>query len=143
MRGLLAGGAPVTRIRMTAAQFAGMGKPAKLNARLGARGRRVPGEMNGTETRYSVELEGRKRLGEIEWYAFEAITFKLGKDCRYTPDFIVMLPDGLLEAHEVKGRWEDDALVKVRVAAAMFPFRFVALEAQPKKLGGGFKTREF
>jgi len=35
--------------------------------------------------------------------------------------------DGALEAHEVKGRWTDDALVKIRVAAEKFPFAFIAI----------------
>ena len=54
---------------------------------------------------------------------------------RYTPDFLVLAGDGVLECHEVKGgkyvegrlvAWQmDDARVKCRVAARLFPFRFV------------------
>jgi len=32
-----------------------------------------------------------------------------------------------MEMHEVKGFWQDDARVKVKVAASLYPFRFVAL----------------
>jgi hypothetical protein len=30
-----------------------------------------------------------------------------------------MLADGQLQAHEVKGHWEDDARVKIKVAASL------------------------
>lgn len=81
-------------------------------------------QMNKTEARYAALLEIRKRVGEIAWYAFEGITLKLGEDCRYTPDFAVMLTCGEMEMHETKGFFRDDAKVKIKVAAKMFPFRF-------------------
>lgn len=109
-----------------------------------ARGkRRAPGTMNKTEAAYAAHLEGLKILEQIVWYVFEAITFKLAKDCRYTPDFLVMLPTGLLEVHEVKAFWADDARVKIKVAAEKFPFRFVAIRKRAKKDGGGWAVEEF
>ena len=39
----------------------------------------------------------------------------------------------------MKGHWEDDARVKIKVAAAMFPFTFIAVFAAPKKDGGGWR----
>lgn len=109
-----------------------------------ARGRHKPGVMNSTEAAYALVLEARKLAGnDILWYAFEALTLKLATDTRYTPDFFVMRSDGLLECHEVKGFWEGDALVKIKVAAEKFPFRFLAIHKLPKKDGGGWKTTEF
>lgn len=109
-----------------------------------ARGTHTPGCMNGTETEYAALLEFRKRAGDIKWYAFEAITLKLADSLRYTPDFMVMLPDGSFEFHETKGFWQDDALVKIKVAADKFPFfRFIAIQKVRKKDGGGWKEREF
>lgn len=35
----------------------------------------------------------------------------------YSPDFIVPALD-CIEVHEVKGHWEDDARVKIKVAAS-------------------------
>jgi hypothetical protein len=99
--------------------------------------------MNKTEQKYAFELETRRTAGEIEWYAFEAITLKLAADTRYTPDFVVMRHDAEMEFHEVKGHWEDDAKVKIKVAAEKFPFRFIAVSALPKKDGGGFKETDF
>lgn len=100
--------------------------------------------MNGLEKRYAEELDARRICGQILGYWFEAFTFKLAKGTRYTPDFVLMLPDGTLEAHEVKGgHWEDDARVKIKVAAELFPLRFVAVQAIPKREGGGWKLEEF
>lgn len=113
----------------------------KWNAR--ARGRRKPGEMNKTEAAYAEHLRALQLAGEIEWFAYEAMKFKLAKNTFYTPDFIVMLADGALEAHEVKGFWEDDARVKVKVASDTFPIRFVALKPISKKNGGGWCVEEF
>jgi hypothetical protein len=51
----------------------------------------------------------------------QVITLKLADDCRYTPDFVVIL-DGKLVAYETKGFMRDDALVKLKVAARTFPW---------------------
>jgi hypothetical protein len=108
-----------------------------------ARGVHKPGILNATEERYATHLELLKRAGEVEWYAFEAVTLKLAKDTRYTPDFFVMRPGGWLECHEVKGFFREDAKVKMKVAAANFPFRFIAVRAQLKRDGGGWSYEEF
>jgi hypothetical protein len=51
-----------------------------------------------------------------------------------------MSADGLLELHEVKGGpWQDDARVKIKVAAALYPFRFIAIRAR----AGGWEREEF
>jgi hypothetical protein len=114
-----------------------------LNRRTLALGRLKPGVQNRTEAEYAALLESRKIAGEIAWYAFEGVTFKLAADTRYTPDFAVMLADGRMEMHEVKGFWRDDAKIKIKVAAEMFPFRFVALKKRSKKSGGGWDVEEF
>ena len=99
--------------------------------------------MNKTEARYSAHLEMLRSANEIAWYKYEALKFRLADKTFYTPDFVVMLPDGVIEIHEVKGYWEDDARVKIKVAAETFPFQFIAITEQPKKLGGGYKVEEF
>ena len=114
----------------------------------GIRGRgrtvkRVSGEMNGTESAYAIHLDILKDRREILDYWFERFTFKLADGCRYTPDFVVQMADGIIEVHEVKGHWEDDALVKIKVAAEMFPFRFLAVQKIAQKAGGGWSVREF
>ena len=55
-----------------------------------------------------------------------------------------MLNDGTLEAHEVKGGfWEDKARTKIKIAAEMYPFRFMAAKQRAKKLGGGWQYEVF
>lgn len=89
-----------------------------------------PQKMNGTEEKYAWVLELQKRAGGILDYGFNEITLRLGDDCRYTPDFWVLPLSGIFELHEVKGFFRDDAKVKIKVAAAKYPFifRLVRLE---------------
>lgn len=108
-----------------------------------AHGVHKAGVMNGTEQAYEALLKARQQAGDIAWYAFEAITLKLADDTRFTPDFFVMRGDLTFEAHECKGRWEDDALVKIKVAAKLFPIRFLAAMKLSKQAGGGWKVTEF
>jgi hypothetical protein len=108
-----------------------------------AKGRTRKVGMNKTEAAYDAHLDLRQRVGEIQWRRFEGWKFKLADLTWYTPDFAVMLADGSLEAHEVKGFWEDDARVKIKVAAEMYPVRFVAVKAVAKKHGGGWKEEDF
>ena len=113
---------------------------AKFNRHGRGTKRKLLGEMNKVEAAYADHLESLLKAGEIAWYRFEAWTFKLAPDTRFTPDFIVMLADGMFEAHEVKGGkkkkvngvatgertfWiEEDAKLKIKVAAEMMPLRF-------------------
>ena len=108
-----------------------------------ALGRLRPGQMNKTEAAYARHLESRMLAGEILWSKFEGIKLKLAPMTTYTPDFVVMAADGSLECHEVKGHWQDDARVKIKIAAEMFPFRFIAARPEAKKRGGGWKFEEF
>lgn len=105
--------------------------------------RKERGVMNKTETAYAAHLEGIKTLGAIEWFDYEAVTFRIAKDVRYTPDFLVMKNDGVLECHEVKGFWAPQDKVRIRTAAEKFPFRFVAFRKRSKKDGGGWEETEF
>lgn len=92
------------------------------------RTRHTPGQMNKTEAAYAQHLEERKRTGEIEDYWFEPWKFRLANRTYYSPDFVVMMPGGELEIHELKGWMEDDAAVKLKVTAAMywlFPVRVI------------------
>lgn len=111
-----------------------------------ARGRkpRIPGQMNKTEQAYNDHLLLLYKAGEILCFSFEAIKLRLAPNTFYTPDFLVMQNDCSLEFHEVKGHWEDDARVKVKVAADKYPmFRFLAVKALPKKQGGGWEIEGF
>ena len=108
-----------------------------------ALGRLKVGQMNKTEAAYGHHLQQLQTAGEILWHAFEGVKLRLADNTFYTPDFAVMRADGQLEMHEVKGFWQDDARVKIKVAASMYPFKFIALKAKPKKDGGGWAVEEF
>lgn len=115
-------------------------KPANRSFALG---RLKTGQMNKTEQAYHDRLELLRRAGEIQWFKFEGIKLRLADNTTYTADFAVMAADGTLELHEVKGFWQDDARVKIKVAAELYPFRFIAVRVKPKKDGGGWATEEF
>lgn len=102
-------------------------------------GRLRTGEMNQTERRYSQHLELQKAAGEVIWWAFEPVNLRLGAKCFYSVDFLVLVRDGRLQAHECKGKWEDDALVKIKVAAEKFPFEFIAV----RWIKGAWEYRHF
>lgn len=106
-------------------------------------GRLKQGQMNKTELAYDAHLSLLQHAGEICWRKFEAIRLRLADNTFYTPDFLVMGRDGVLECHEVKGRWQDDARVKIKVAADQYPFRFLAIQVKPKRLGGGWQIERF
>ena len=108
-----------------------------------ALGRLPVGTLNKAELAYQNELERQKGLGEVLWYRFEGLKLRLADKTFYTPDFAVMIANGTLEMREVKGFWTDDAKVKIKVAAAMYPFRFIAVRPEAKKRGGGWKIEEF
>lgn len=95
--------------------------------------------MNRAEKAYAERLATRHFAGEILRSEFEPERLRLshssikgGQSAWYTPDFRVILPDGTIEFHEVKGRWEEAAKVRIRVAADQHPYRFVVVRV----LGG-------
>lgn len=94
------------------------------------------GEMNKTEALYAAHLERLKQLSIIADFRFECVKLRLADKTFYTPDFMVIKPDGTLEMHEVKGYWEDDARVKIKVAAGEFPFVFVAVKRNARTSDG-------
>ena len=109
-----------------------------------ALGRLPKGVMNQTEKAYAQYLDLQKKAGEILDYRFEQVRFSMASNTSYTPDFLVINKDCEVELHEVKGRWEDDARVKIKVAQRQNPwFKFVAVMKKPKKDGGGWAFEEF
>ncbi len=92
-------------------------------------------KLNKTERAYLQFL----RIGGTRLVGIQNITFKLGDDCRYTPDFNHLNQDEHLVFSEVKGFMRDDALVKLKVAARQFPiFKFVLV----RKNGTGWDITE-
>lgn len=108
-----------------------------------ALGRLPVGKMNKTEAAYDAYLWTQRHAGEVLWHKFEAMKLRLADNTFYTPDFMVLLTSGFIEVHEVKGFWEDDARVKIKVAASIYPFKFIAVTVRAKKRGGGWDREEF
>ena len=109
-----------------------------------AQSKKKPRGPNSWERAYALELEARKQAGEILWYGFEKITLKLAHDCRFTPDFAVMVQQKdatgawreWLQLHEVKGHLRDDARDKFVIAAEMFSWAEFLMYR--KRKGGGW-----
>ena len=109
-----------------------------------ALGRLKTGQKNKTEQAYELEvLKPAMQDGSVSWYRFEGVKLRLADNTFYTPDYCVMRSDGTMEMHEVKGFWQDDARVKIKVAADMYPLKFIAVKRRAKKNGGGWNTEEF
>lgn len=108
------------------------------------------GEMNKTERRYADALDARIAAGEVARYWFEPFSLRLsnppeGQPARYTPDFLVLMPDGETFVDDVKGSGLDDkaSVVRAKCAAEMYPlWRFRIVKERTKKAGGGWKVSE-
>ena len=108
-----------------------------------ALGRLPAGTMNKSETQYAAHLGELLAARQVLWWKFEGIKLRLADNTFYTPDFAVLPADCRLELHEVKGFWRDDARAKIKIAAALFPFRFIAVTKRAQKHGGGWEREEF
>jgi len=86
--------------------------------------------MNQLERRYAERL---KADPEIWVFFFQALKFRMADNTWYTPDFVVILKTGVMEVHETKGYWEEDARVKWKTVADMYPFPFVAITWEKKE----------
>ena len=89
--------------------------------------------LNQTEAAFKAFLAGL--YSEPNVYA-QDITLRLANGVRYTPDFVVYTPTGVL-AYEVKGFMRDDAAVKLKVAAQRYPWIRFLLATKRKKSAGG------
>lgn len=92
------------------------------------RARHIAGAMNKLEAKYSEHLEWMLRAGDIIRWRFEPQKLRLAPKTYFDVDFMVTYPGNRIEMHEVKGHWEDDARVKIKVAAKEFPeYAFVGV----------------
>ena len=114
-----------------------------MNRKLLLKGRTPRGEMNKLEEKYSHYLDEQKVRGIILFHAYEAISFRLAKNTKYTPDFYVVKADDLtVECHETKGFWLPEQRVRIKVAQDLNPyFKFIGVMWNKKK--GGWIYEEF
>ncbi len=114
-------------------------------ARMRALGRLKAGAMNKTEAAYAAHLESMRAAGQVLWFRFEGLKLRLADNTFLTVDFAVMVADGRLEMHDCKGSkaiYQDDAKVKMKVAAEQYPFVFRVAFPKPKREGGGWLIEE-
>jgi hypothetical protein len=99
------------------------GKQKKTNLSKDKTRDKPKNRMNKTEVRYEQEvLKVLQHTGEIDWYWFESIKFRLADRTWYTPDFMIVSGgDRNWTAVEIKGFLRDDAAVKFKVAREMYP----------------------
>lgn len=106
-----------------------------------ALGRLNPGELNKTEARFDAYLWRQHAVGAVLWHLPQCMSLKLADGCWFRIDFAFLPADRLFTIVDVKGARamiEEDAKVKIKVAAAMFPFRFAYAFPQSKRDGCDF-----
>jgi hypothetical protein len=95
--------------------------------------------MNKTELAFWQMMAG-SRLNLIVACWREPLTFRLAGRTRYTPDFGVRIRGEPFTLVEVKGFMRDDAAVKLKVAADMYPcFRWLLVRRDGRH---GWDVRE-
>lgn len=108
-----------------------------------ALGRLAPGKLNKTEARFDAYLCRLHAEGSVLWHRPQCISLKLADDCWFRTDFAYLPPDRVLTIVDVKGAramMQDDAKVKMRVAAGLFPFRFAYAFPLSKRDGCDFEV---
>jgi hypothetical protein len=128
--------------RVAATRGCDIAPPFKLPANEAgafARGQLRKRKMNKTEAAYDAYLWKLRSFGEVLWHRYEPMRLRLADGAWYTPDFGVLTRECLFELHETKGFWREAARVRIKVAAAEFPFRFIAI----KRDGTGWSREEF
>lgn len=129
--------------RISEAEYRRLGLPKTL--RKASEKRR--GKMNNWESSFASEVLEPMRLGkttgfkdfpEIESWRFEAITLTLYdgstdmRKARFTPDFMLIVPNSVPWLIEVKGRRTAAGVVRLKSAAQQYPcFRWGIAEGGP------------
>lgn len=121
---------------------------------LRARGRirKRAGSMNKTEAAFAQYLRMELACGRVLWFGFEQVKLRLADNTYLTPDFAVLYASGELWLIDTKGTkrdggkykpWiEEDARVKLKIAAETFPFVVAVAYRLPGKVGGNWVIDE-
>lgn len=98
--------------------------------------------MNMTERAYGRHLDDLKASGVVTWWAFNAVRLRIAmgeKAAFYKPDFMVLYADGHWECHETKGYEHAAGILRLKIAAGIYPFKFVMV----KRCGEGWMIEPF
>jgi hypothetical protein len=91
------------------------------------------------EAAYALWLDSQLLRGTIREWAYEPESLRLGQGAWYKPDFRVVTTDGFVEMHETKGFWREAARLRIKSAAALHPYRFIAIQKDKQ----GWRVEEF
>lgn len=92
-------------------------------------------KLNKTEAAYLALLRTQGHL----WLGIQCVTLKLADDCRFTPDFAYINHEGRFTLVDVKGFQREDALIKAKVAARLFPWASFVIVS---KIKGGWDVKD-
>lgn len=106
--------------------------------------RHKKGQMNATETEYSLILESRLQAGEIKSWEFEREPLQLVKSMVWLPDFEIIHLDDSKELVDVKVKAtvNQTTIAKMKIAKHLFPQHRITMEVKLPK-NSGWKRREF
>ena len=93
--------------------------------------RLTDGYRSKLERFYAQRLDAEQHAGVVLHWEYEPFSLRLGHDCFYMPDFLVIYraQPTLIELHETKGHWREKARVKIKAAAKQhYYFRFQAVQ---------------
>lgn len=94
--------------------------------------RTLPKYKSKWEQEYADILQARLLTGEIRWWKYEALRFRLAAGAMVTIDFAVVAKDGTFEMHEVKGQWREAAKVRWKFLLEHYPFVFLLVRKKGK-----------
>ena len=124
------------------------------------------GSLNTLESRFRDQLEEWKMAGLVRWYIAKPCAFRISQGCHWYPDFMVWWGyakgpfstdyrpthweidqsfagvEQNIQLIDVKGFWRDDALVKVKTIAELYPCFLVSSVMWDKK-GKTWRWRHF
>lgn len=89
------------------------------------------------EASFAQHLDALQHGGAIKAWRYEPMRLILAPKTSYCPDFLVEQADGSIVLIEVKGYWREDAKIKIKVAARMFPWWDFYVYSRPK--GGDWR----
>ena len=110
--------------------------------------RRERGQMNATERAYADMLNS---CDDVAQWWFEPFTLRLsrppeGQPARYSPDFLVLMQDGMTYLDDTKAKKGFDdkaAIVRIKCAAEQYTlWTFRTVYRRKRKDGGGWERHE-
>lgn len=107
-----------------------------------AKAKQRDGVLNKVEKERAQVLEGLRLAGKIQGFLTQAITFQLGNRATYRPDFVVVMPDGLVVCEEIKGErgWKLDNSGRIKWKWAAEELPIFSFQGVVKEKGGGWMT---